>query len=150
MYFPDQYVPSDSERMLLYRELDSLKDDDELARYRSRLIDRFGEIPAVGKELMQVVPLRRYGKSLGCEKIMLKKQRMTLFFVSNPRSAFYQSQTFGLLLDYIASNPRRCNLREANGKRSMVVENIQTVEAAVALLKSIVTTPMLEASASRE
>ena len=150
MYFPDQYVPSDSERMLLYRELDSLKDDDELARYRSRLIDRFGEIPAVGKELMQVVPLRRYGKSLGCEKIMLKKQRMTLFFVSNPRSAFYQSQTFGLLLDYIASNPRRCNLREANGKRSMVVENIQTVEAAVALLKSIVPTPMLEASASRE
>ncbi len=150
MYFPDQYVPSDSERMLLYRELDSLKDDDELARYRSRLIDRFGEIPTVGKELMQVVPLRRYGKSLGCEKIMLKKQRMTLFFVSNPRSAFYQSQTFGLLLDYIASNPRRCNLREANGKRSMVVENIQTVEAAVALLKSIVPTPMLEASASRE
>ena len=67
MYFPDQYVPSDSERMLLYRELDSLKDDDELARYRSRLIDRFGEIPAVGEELMQVVPLRRYGKRLGCE-----------------------------------------------------------------------------------
>ena len=137
MYFPDQYVPRDSERMLLYRELDSLKDDEELARYRSRLIDRFGEIPAVGEELMQVVPLRRYGKLLGCEKIMLKKQRMTLFFVSSSKSAYYQSQTFGLLLDYVASNPRRCNLREANGKRSMIIENVKTVEAAVALLKAI-------------
>ena len=149
MYFPDQYVPSDSERMLLYRELDSLKDDDELARYRSRLIDRFGEIPAVGEELMQVVPLRRYGKRLGCEKVMLKKQRMTLFFVSNPKSAYYQSQTFGLLLDYIATNPRRCNLREANGKRSMVIDNVKTVGAAVSLLRSIASDPVFEASSSR-
>ena len=141
MYFPDQYVPSDSERMLLYRELDSLKDDDELARYRSRLVDRFGEVPAVGEELMQVVPLRRYGKQLGCEKIMLKKQRMTLFFVSNPRSAFYQSHTFGLLLDYVATNPRRCNLRESNGKRSMVIEKVQTVAEAVSILKSIASSP---------
>ena len=141
MYFPDQYVPSDSERMLLYRELDSLKDDDELARYRSRLVDRFGEVPAVGEELMQVVPLRRYGKQLGCEKIMLKKQRMTLFFVSNPRSAFYQSHTFGLLLDYVATNPRRCNLREANGKRSMVIEKVQTVAEGVSILKSIASSP---------
>ena len=137
MYFPDQYVPNDSERMLLYRELDSLKDDDELKRYKLRMIDRFGDIPAVAEELMQVVPLRRYGKRLGCEKIMLKKQRMTLFFVSNPRSAYYQSHTFGLLLDYIAENPRRCNLREANGKRSMIIENVKTVEEGVATLKQI-------------
>ena len=137
MYFPDQYVPNDSERMLLYRELDSLKDDDELKRYKLRMIDRFGDIPAVAEELMQVVPLRRYGKRLGCEKIMLKKQRMTLFFVSNPRSAYYQSHTFGLLLDYIAENPRRCKLREANGKRSMIIENVKTVEEGVATLKQI-------------
>ena len=137
MYFPDQYVPNDSERMLLYRELDSLKDDDELKRYKLRMIDRFGDIPAVAEELMQVVPLRRYGKRLGCEKIMLKKQRMTLFFVSNPRSAYYQSHTFGLLLDYIAENPRRCNLREANGKRSMIIENVKTVEEGVVTLKQI-------------
>ena len=137
MYFPDQYVPSDSERMLLYRELDGLKDDDELKRYRLRMIDRFGEIPAVADELMQVVPLRRCGKRLGCEKIMLKKQRMTLFLVSNAKSAYYQSKTFGLLLDYIAANPRRCNLREANGKRSMVIDNVKTVEDGVEVLKTI-------------
>ena len=138
MYFPDNYVPKDSERMLLYRELDSLKDDDEIARYRGRLVDRFGEIPSVAEELILVVPLRRYGKSLGCEKIILKKQRMTLFFVSNPNSSYYQSQTFGLLLDFIAAYPRRCNLREVNGKRSMVIDNVKTVVEAVDLLKAII------------
>ena len=81
MYFPDQYVPSDSERMLLYRELDGLQTDEQLAAYRTRLVDRFGPVPHVGEELMQVVPLRRYGKALGCEKIVLKQDRMTMFFV---------------------------------------------------------------------
>ena len=58
LYFPDQYVPSDSERMLLYRELDGLTTDEQLAAYRTRLIDRFGPVPQCGEELMRVVPLR--------------------------------------------------------------------------------------------
>ena len=137
MYFPDQYVPSDSERMLLYRELDGLQTDDQLASYRTRLIDRFGKVPHVGEELMQVVPLRRYGKSLGCEKVVLKQGRMSMFFVSNPDSPFYQSDVFDRILQFVATNPRRCNFREANGKRSMIISDIPTVETAVKLLAQI-------------
>ena len=137
MYFPDQYVPSDSERMLLYRELDGLQTDDQLAAYRTRLIDRFGPVPHVGEELMQVVPLRRYGKSLGCEKVVLKQDRMTMFFVQNPNSPFYESEAFDRILQFVATNPRRCNFREVNGKRSMVISDIPTVEAAVKLLAQI-------------
>ena len=137
MYFPDQYVPSDSERMLLYRELDGLQTDEQLAAYRSRLIDRFGPVPHVGEELMQVVPLRRYGKSLGCEKVVLKQDRMTMFFVQNPDSPFYESGAFDRILQFVATNPRRCNFREVNGKRSMVISDIPTVEAAVKLLAQI-------------
>ena len=137
MYFPDQYVPSDSERMLLYRELDGLQTDEQLAAYRTRLVDRFGPVPHVGEELMQVVPLRRYGKTLGCEKIVLKQDRMTMFFVQNPNSPFYQSEAFDRILQFVATNPRRCNFREVNGKRSMVISDIPTVEAAVKLLAQI-------------
>ena len=137
MYFPDQYVPSDSERMLLYRELDGLQTDDQLAAYRTRLIDRFGPVPQMGEELMQVVPLRRYGKALGCEKIVLKQGRMTMFFVSNADSPFYQSEAFDRILQFVATNPRRCNFREVNGKRSMLISDIPTVEAAVKLLAQI-------------
>ena len=138
MYFPDQYVPSDSERMLLYRELDGLQTDEQLQAYRKRLEDRFGKVPHVGEELMQVVPLRRYGKLLGCEKIVLKQDKMTMFFVSNVTSPFYQSEAFDHILQFVAINPRRCNFREVNGKRSMVISDIPTVEAAVRLLANIV------------
>jgi transcription-repair coupling factor (superfamily II helicase) len=137
LYFPDQYVPSDSERMLLYRELDGLQTDEQLAAYRSRLIDRFGAVPSCGEELMRVVPLRRHGKRLGCEKIVLKQQRMTLYFVSNPDSPFYQSEAFDHLLDYVAHNPRRCQFREQNGKRSMVITGVPTIAEALEIIKSI-------------
>ena len=137
MYFPDQYVPSDSERMLLYRELDHIRDDKELDAYRSRLKDRFGPIPHVAEELLQVVRLRRLGIAHGCEKILLKQGRMFMFFVSNDRSPFYQSHAFGRVLDYIGQNVRRCNLREQGGKRSMVVTDVPTVEEAVRVLHTI-------------
>ena len=134
MYFPDRWVPTDSERMLLYRELDNLKDDDELTRYRQRLVDRFGEIPMVAEELMRVVPLRRKARSLGCEKVMLKMGRMTLFLVSNSHSAYYQSQAFDSILNYIATHPRRCTIRENNGKRSVVINDVRSVEEAIVVV----------------
>ena len=137
LYFPDSYVPSDSERMLLYRELDGLHTDEQLEAYRQRLVDRFGPVPHCGQELMRVVPLRRQGQRLGCEKIVLKQQRMTLFFVSNADSPFYQSKAFGRLLDFVGQNPHRCQFRESGGKRSMVISDVPSVEEAVKLLSQI-------------
>ena len=141
MYFPDLYVPSDSERMLLYRELDNLANRNDLnaalEAYRSRLKDRFGAIPDVAEELIRVVPLRVYGKQLGIEKILLKQQKMYLYFVSNPNSPYYQSDAFGKVLHYMTQNVRRCNLRETNGKRSMVVSDIPSVEAALTICRDI-------------
>ena len=143
MYFPDHYVPRDSERMLLYRELDNLANrhdlDTALEGYRARLKDRFGDIPEVAEELIRVVPLRVLGRHLGVEKILLKQQRMYLYFVSSPNSPYYQSEIFGRVLDYLTRNVRRCNLREANGKRSMVVTEIPSVEAALTVCRAILT-----------
>ncbi len=137
MYLPDLYVPSSSERMLLYRELDNIKDDDDLQKYRSRLEDRFGPVPREGLELMQVVPLRRLGRSLGCEKIMLRQGQMRMQFVSNPMSAYYKSRAFDNVLNYIGRNPRRCNLKEVAGKRMMLVTGVPSVEEAVKVLRDI-------------
>ncbi len=137
MYLPDLYVPSSSERMLLYRELDNIKDDAGLQEYRSRLEDRFGPVPHEGLELMQVVPLRRLGRSLGCEKIMLRQGQMRMQFVSNPMSAYYKSKAFDNVLNFVGHNPRRCNLKEIAGKRMMTVSNVPTVEEAVNVLRSI-------------
>ena len=137
MYFPDNYVPGSSERMLLYRELDNIEKDEDLDAYRKRLQDRFGPIPRQGEELMQVVALRRVDKRLGCEKIILKQGRMQMQFVSNPNSMYYQSEAFDKVLNYIGYHPRRCNLKERNGKRSMVVNDVKSVEDAVKVLREI-------------
>ena len=143
MYFPDLYVPSDSERMLLYRELDNLANsrrlEADLEAYRKRLKDRFGAIPPVAEELISVVPLRVQGKQLGIEKIMLKQQNMYLYFVSNNESPYYQGETFGRILDYVSRHPRRCNFREAKGKRSVIITQVTSVEDALTICREIAT-----------
>ena len=150
MYFPDNYVPGSSERMLLYRELDNIETDRDLEAYRQRLQDRFGPVPRQGEELMQVVALRRVGKRLGCEKIILKQGRMQMQFVSNPNSMYYQSAAFDKVLNYIGFHPRRCNLKEKNGKRSMVVDDVKSVEEGVTVLRAIEKEPCPTAMADKQ
>lgn len=137
MYFPDNYVPGSSERMLLYRELDNINDDNDLEAYRQRLIDRFGEIPHEGLELMQVVPLRRLGKRLGCEKISLKQGKMNMQFVANPESAYYQSRTFSAVINYVGNHPRRCDFKQVGTRRLLTISEIPTVETAVSVLREM-------------
>ena len=137
LLFPNEYIPSSSERMLLYRELDKLELDKDVEDFKARLKDRFGTIPPEGEELIRIVPLRRIAKRLGIEKIFLKSGRMTLFFVSNPDSPYYQSEAFGKIIVYMSRYPRQCNLREQNGKRSMIIKDIKDVQSAVRELQEI-------------
>ena len=137
MYFPDNYVPGSSERMLLYRELDNINNDNDLETYRQRLVDRFGKVPHEALELMQVVPLRRLGKRLGCEKIMLRQGKMNMQFVANPDSAYYQSKTFSAVINYVGNHPRRCDFKQVGTRRLLTVSQIPTVEAAVNVLRAM-------------
>lgn len=137
MFFPDTYVPTSSERMLLYRELDNISDDDSLKAYRQRIVDRFGPVPREGEELMHVVLVRRLGRKLGCEKIMLRQGVMSMQFVSNQSSPFYQSKTFGRIIKYVMDNPRRCNFKDSKGHRLIKISNVPSVAEAVVVLKSM-------------
>ena len=136
-YFPDTYVPGSSERMLLYRELDHLQSEEEVAEFRKRMIDRFGPVPREADELMCVVGLRRLGKSLGCEKIMLKQGTMQLQFVSNVNSPFYRSEMFSRVLAYATTHIQDCALKEKNNKRFLRIRDIKSVEQAKNLLSFI-------------
>ena len=137
MYFPDTYVPGSSERMLLYRELDNIESDDDLNAYRKRLEDRFGPVPHEGEELMQVVMLRRLGRSLGCEKIMLKQHMLQMQLVSNNQSVFYQSEVFSRIIAYVMNHSRVCDMREVGGKNRVVIKMINSVSEAVKVLKEM-------------
>ena len=137
MNFAEDYVPGSSERMLLYRELDGLESDEQVEQFRRRMLDRFGPIPSEGEELIKVVVLRRLGRQLGAERIVLKNGRMRLYFVSNTSSAFYRSKAFDQLIAYATTSVARCRLAEKDGRRTMLVSEIHSVAEAVALLQNI-------------
>ena len=141
--FPDSFVPDGSERILLYRELDSMERETDIQRFRDRLQDRFGKIPQQALELIRLVTLRRIGRELGIEKIYLKAGRMSLFFVSNPDSPYYESEAFGAILAYAAQNPMTCRLREEGTKRSLLISEVPDVEHAITLLSAIGDCPLL-------
>lgn len=136
-YFPETYVPGATERMLLYRELDALSTDEQIAAFRKRMEDRFGPLPPEGEELLRIVPLRAMGRKAGAERLTLKQRRMTLYFVSNPDSAFYRSDTFGRIITFATNSYRRCKLDETAGKRRMTVNDVPTVEMALLAMKTI-------------
>ena len=137
LMFPPAYIPNDSERVSLYRELDKMEEERDILAFTERLKDRFGKVPKEGKELIRVVRLRRMAKMLGMEKVILKKGQMSIFLVTNPESPYYESEAFYKLLGFIQKHPRECTLREQNGKRSIVIKNVPMVEVACNYLDEI-------------
>ncbi len=135
--YPSTFVPNDSERIMLYRELDGLENDSQITAYRKRLEDRFGKIPHPAEELIRLVSLKRIARDLGIEKVHLKNGKMSLFFVSDPNSAYYDSQIFGDILNYAISNPSICRIREQNDRRSLLIDGIKDVSAGVGVLEKI-------------
>ena len=134
MFFPDNFVPNGSERILLYRELDGMEREDDIQRFKDRLQDRFGQIPESAMELIRVVSLRRMGRELGVEKIFLKGGRMSMFFVSNQASPYYDSEVFGRIIAYALDNPLSCRIREEAGKRSLLITDVPNIETAISIL----------------
>ena len=143
--FPQEYIENISERITLYRELDSLHSEQQLLDFRKKLIDRFGVLPEAAEELLSVVQLRWLCCRLGVEKILLKQERMTLYFVTR-KEAYWQSEMFGNMIGYIQLRPKRCTLTEERdkkgyptGRRYMTITNVKTIAGAINLLHKIET-----------
>lgn len=134
---PDNYVPSVSERLLLYKELNEIETEEELEKFKFMLNDRFGNIPAQTLELFDIVRLRWLARQMGIEKLVLKKDLLTLYFIAKKESPFYNSKTFQHVIDYTMKNPRKCILKEQNNRLFMKIDGILSVSDSISLLKSI-------------
>ncbi|MFZ5553471.1 MAG: transcription-repair coupling factor [Bacteroidota bacterium] len=137
---PDNYVNLVNERLILYRELDELKDENELLQFRNKLTDRFGKIPEQTEELLDTIRLRWKARETGIEKIFLKNGKMTCYFISKEKSPFYQSPKFTRVLNFIKENHRIANMEEKNGKLQMTFKEVKDVRAAIFLLDLILKT----------
>ena len=137
LLFPATYVPQESERVSLYQELDNMERESDVMEFRRRLEDRFGKIPRQAAELIRIVTLRRIARTLGIEKIALKVGKMYIYFVGDENKAYYQSPAFGRILTYLQENPRRCHIRDIKGKRSLLIDDVDSVEEAISILTTI-------------
>jgi len=134
---PAEYVPQENERITLYRRLDNMERLEKLEEFRAELRDRFGEIPFTTEELIRVVPLRMSARRLGIERLVLKGGKMRVYFVGDDNKAYYNSTAFGKVLMYLQQNPRRCELREVNGKRYIMIDNVPGVSDALDIFNII-------------
>ncbi|MCH5232139.1 MAG: transcription-repair coupling factor [Muribaculaceae bacterium] len=131
---PPEYVPQESERISLYQQLDNMEKPEQTEQFREHLRDRFGPIPLISEELIKVVPLRMAARRLGIERLVLKENKLRLFFVGADNLAYYKSPAFGRVLAYVQENPKRCELREVKGKNSILISNVSTVSEALEIL----------------
>ena len=143
--FPPTYIENISERISLYRELDSLNDEDALLAYQKRLIDRFGKLPEEAEQLLNVVRLRWLCCRLGIEKVILKQERLSLYFTTKSEK-YWQSEMFGKVVEFVMNRPQRCRLVEdkdrkgkPTGRRYATVQQVKTISGALTLLNKILT-----------
>ncbi len=135
--FPESFIENSEERLRLYKRLDTIDNEEVLQSFENEITDRFGDIPKPGKELINAVRLRKKAVSLGIEKILLRNEKMSCFFVSDQKSTFYESDIFDNILNFAIKYPDKTALKEYNGKRIMSFQDIKSVKEAIAVLNII-------------
>ncbi len=141
LLFPDSYINNITERLNLYTELNTIKDEEALQSYEKRLIDRFGELPDQAVDLLNSVRIKWIATSVGIEKIIMKQNKLIGYFINDQQSSFYQSPVFTKVLQFIQKNPAICKMKEKNtrnGLRLLVTfENIDTIKKALKVLQPL-------------
>jgi transcription-repair coupling factor (superfamily II helicase) len=134
---PDEYVSNTSEKIKLYRDLNNIDNENDLIEFRKKMTDRFGEIPSSTEHLFNIVRLRHVAIKLGFERIIIRNKIMIAYFISNQMSAYYQTQKFTKILQYVQLHPQKFKMKEHSKKLSLTVQNIKTIEESLTLLQTI-------------
>lgn len=134
---PDDYVNNVAERLSLYQEMDSLKDEAELTKFSEMLVDRFGPLPKQGNELMLSFKLRWLAQDMGLERLVIKSGKMVGYFISNPQSPFYETDTFSQILNHIQRNGKNCKFSEQNDRLRVIFADVRNIRHAYEQIASI-------------
>ncbi|NER12938.1 transcription-repair coupling factor [Leptobacterium flavescens] len=141
LLFPDDYVNNITERLNLYNQLSSVKTEEELLEFEKNLIDRFGPLPPQVKDLLNSVRIKWIAIQIGLEKVVMKKNKLIGYFISDQQSSFYQSSSFSRILKFVQTYPRLCKMKEKetrNGLRLLLVfENMSSVQQALKALQPL-------------
>jgi transcription-repair coupling factor (superfamily II helicase) len=134
---PESYVSNISERLSLYSQLDNIKNEEALQKFESSLVDRFGTMPDEVKDLIETVKLRWIAEKIGFEKLVIKNDTMKGYFVSPENQAYYNSDKFGRVLQFLQKNPKKNRLKETKNKLFIIFDEISSMKDAIATLSQI-------------
>ncbi len=137
VHIPSDYVTNITERYNLYSQLSTLENEQQLQSFKKELIDRFGPLPIEVNELFNTLRLQWYGKKIGFEKVSYKKDVLRGYFVSDKQSPYFESDQFGLVLDFVQRNPSICNLKEVKGTLRIGFDRIYDIRQAIDILKEL-------------
>ena len=133
---PDYYITHITERLNLYKELDSIETEENLMKFMDRMIDRFGPIPKQTETLLHTIRLRWLARKIGFEKLVLRNQRLTAYFISNPESAYFQSDQFTAILEWMKQNPSLGKMTEEKNRLFMTFRDVPGIHEAIAKLET--------------
>lgn len=137
LLIPDQYVSNITERLSLYKELDSVGDERGLSSFGESLVDRFGPVPLQTQDLIKSIRMRWLARDAGFERLVLRQGRMTGYFIQDQQSPYYQSDAFTRILRYVQANYRTCSMKESQDRLSLTFNNIPDIESAIGLLQQL-------------
>jgi transcription-repair coupling factor (superfamily II helicase) len=124
---PDKYVESITERLSLYSRLDNCETEADLLDFHAEMVDRFGAVPPEAEDLFTIVRCRKMAVDLGFEKLLLRNETMKCFFVSNPDSPYFQSETFNRILMFLQTGTNKARLKQVGKNGILIVEDIKTM-----------------------
>jgi transcription-repair coupling factor (superfamily II helicase) len=139
LLFPDEYINTVSERLLLYNELADIKDEEALLAYENKLVDRFGPLPKQAISLLSSMKIKWIATRLGIEKLVMKQGKMIGYFVSDQQSDYYQSGRFHQVLQFVQKQSALCKMKEKqtpNGLRLLLTfDNVKSIRRALELME---------------
>jgi transcription-repair coupling factor (superfamily II helicase) len=137
MMLPDKYVVNINERLSIYTQLNNIKNEEGLERFKAELIDRFGPVPKATEELLNAIRIQWAARKLGFERVLFKNKTLKCFFISNEHSSYYDSPVFGSIMNYIQGHSGKCKVKQTGRHLIVVFENVLSMNHANHLLNQI-------------
>ena len=134
---PDHYISNITERLNLYKELDSIEKETDLLLFGGKLVDRFGPLPDQTVALFDAIRLRVLARKIGFERIVLRNSRLTCYFISKEDSLYFQSDQFTAIIAFIQENPAYCGMKEERNKLFLTFRNVKGIGEGLERLKGI-------------
>lgn len=77
-FIPDEYVPQSSDKIMMYRQIASIENEEEYSKIVEELLDRFGDPPESVENLLDIALIKRWASDLGFSRIKETKEAIEL------------------------------------------------------------------------